>query len=86
MRSKVLKPLEEEIKSLEGEIVSCEARIAAVNEEMADAVAKDGTAAMRKSEFWKELKELSEKIDSCYSRLDEAMKEHDVEKRKYSDC
>lgn len=85
MKSKVLKPLESKIKSLENEIISSEARVAAVNEEMARASAKGSLGAIRRSEFSRELKELAEKIDSCYAQLDTTMKTYDAEKRKYSD-
>lgn len=85
MRSKILKPLEEKIKSLEDEIVSCEARVAAINEELSRAAIKGGLGAIRRSELSRELKELAEKIDSCYAGLDAAMKEYDEQKRKYSD-
>ncbi len=85
MRSKILKPLEAKIKKLEEEIISSEARIAAVNEEMAKASAKGSLGAIRRSEFSRELKELADNIDSCYSQLDSTMKTYDAEKRKYSD-
>ncbi len=85
MRSKILKPLEAKIKSLEDEIISSEARMATVNEELAKASAKGGLGAIRRSEFSRELKEIAENIDSCYSQLDAAMKTYDAEKRKYSD-
>ncbi|MDO8535811.1 MAG: ABC-F family ATP-binding cassette domain-containing protein [Candidatus Omnitrophota bacterium] len=83
MRSKVLKPLEAQIKSLEDEIISSEARVAAVNEELAKASRKGGLGAIQRSEFSRELKELAERIDSCYSELDAAMKEYDIQKLKY---
>jgi ATP-binding cassette subfamily F protein 3 len=85
MRSRILKPLESKIKSLEDEIISSEARVAAVNEDMAKASTKGGLGAIRRSELSRELRELAEKIDSCYSQLDRAMKTYDAEKRKYSD-
>jgi len=85
MRSRILKPLEEKVKSLEDEIVSSEARVAVVNEGLAKASTKGGLGAIRRSELSRELKELAEKIDSCYFRLDETMKAYDAEKRKYSD-
>ncbi len=85
MRSKVVKPLEEKIKSLEDEIISSEAGMAAVNGELAKASAKGGLGAIRRSELSRELKELAEKIDSCYAQLDVTMKTYDAEKRKYSD-
>ncbi len=85
MRSKILKPLEARIKSLEDEIVSSEARVAVVNEELSKASKKGGLGAIRRSELSRELKELADKIDSSYSRLDQAMKTYDAEKRKYSD-
>jgi ATPase components of ABC transporters with duplicated ATPase domains len=85
MRSKVLKPLEEKIKSLEDEIMSSEAKMAQVNEDLAKASAKGGLGAIQRSEFSRELKELSERIESCYAELDITMKTYDVEKQKYSD-
>ena len=85
MRSRILTPLERKIKDLEDEIISSEARVAAVNEELTGAPAKGGFGAIRRSELSRELKELAEKIDSCYAQLDSAMKEYDTEKRKYSD-
>ena len=84
-RSRVLKPLEEKVKSLEDEIISSEAGMAAVNDEIARASAKGGLGALRRSELSRELKKLAEKIDSCYTQLDAAMKAYDSEKRKYSD-
>ena len=85
MKSKVLKPLEAKIKSLEDEIVSSEARMASVNEELAKSSKLGGLGAIRRSELSRELKELADKIDSCYSRLDTTMKEYDAVKRKFSD-
>ncbi|MDP3729926.1 MAG: hypothetical protein Q8R14_00155 [Candidatus Omnitrophota bacterium] len=85
MRSRILKPLEEKIKGLEDKIVVSEARMAAVNEELTKASTKGGLGAIRRSELSRELKELAEKIDSCYSQLDAAMKTYDAEKKKYSD-
>jgi ATP-binding cassette subfamily F protein 3 len=82
-RSRILKPLEEKIKNLEDEIISSEAGVAAVNEELAKASAQGGLGAIRRSELSRELKELAEKIDSCYSQLDATMKTYDAEKRKY---
>jgi ATP-binding cassette, subfamily F, member 3 len=84
-RSKILKPLEKKVKDLEDEIISSEARMAAVNDEIARASAKGGLGAIRRSELSRELKELAEKIDSCYISLDETMKTYDTEKRKYTD-
>ncbi len=84
MKSKILKPLEKKIKSLEDEIISSEAKVIAVNEDMAKASAKGGLGAIRRSEFSRELKELAEKIDSCYFELDETMKAYDAAKREYS--
>jgi ATP-binding cassette subfamily F protein 3 len=84
MKSKILKPLEKKIKSLEDEIISSEAKVTSVNEEMAKASAKGGLGAIRRSEFSRELKELAEKIDSCYAELDETMKAYDAAKREYS--
>ncbi|MEI6863231.1 MAG: ATP-binding cassette domain-containing protein, partial [Candidatus Omnitrophota bacterium] len=85
MRSKILKPLEEKIKNLEEGIISSESRMAEVNEELSRASAKGGLGAIRRSEISRELKDLAENVASCYARLDEVMKEYDVEKRKYSD-
>ena len=85
MRSRILKPLESKIKSLEDEIISSEAKMAAVNEELERASTKGGLGAIRRSELSRELKELSQNIDSCYAQLDQAMKVYDTEKRKYSD-
>ena len=85
MRSKILKPLEGKIKSLEDEIVSSEARVAAINEELARASVKGGLGAIRRSELSRELKDLAEKIESCYTTLDATMKTYDAEKRKYND-
>ncbi|MDO8525069.1 MAG: hypothetical protein Q7S07_01090, partial [Candidatus Omnitrophota bacterium] len=85
MRSKILKPLEEKVKSLEDEIISSEAKVTAVNEELARASAKGGLGAIRRSEFSRELKALAERIDFCYAQLDAVMKEYDAAKRKYSD-
>ena len=85
MRSKILKPIEEKIKGLEDEIISSEARVAVVNEELLKASTKGGLGAIRRSELSRELKELAEKIDSCYSQLDASLKTYDVQKRKYSD-
>lgn len=85
MRSKVLKPLESQIKSLEDEIISSEAKMAAVNRELSTALAKGGPGAIRRSELSRELKELAEKTDSCYTKLDTVMKAYDAEKLKYSE-
>ena len=85
MRSKILKPLEEKIKNLEEGIISSESRMAEVNEELSRASAKGGLGAIRRSEISRELKDLAENVASCYARLDEVMKEYDIEKRKYSD-
>jgi len=85
MRSKILKPLEGKVKSLEDEIISSEARVAEVHEELTKASVKGGLGAIRRSELSRELKELAEKIDSCYAQLDSAMKEYDAAKEKYSD-
>jgi len=82
MKAKVLKPLESKIKNLEDEIISSEAKVAAVNEELMMASAKGGLGAIRRSELSRKLKELAEKIDSCYAQLDATMKTHDAEKRK----
>ena len=85
MRHRILKPLEGKVKSLEDEIISSEARVAVVNDELAKASARGGLGAIRRSELSRELKELAEKIDSCYSQLDASLKTYDVQKRKYSD-
>ncbi len=85
MRSKVLRPLENKIKSLEEDIIASEAGIKDLNEELATAPARGGLGALRRSELSRELKELAEKIESCYASLDTTMKEYDAEKRKYSD-
>jgi len=100
MRSRILKPIEEKIRSLEDEIISSEAKVAALNEELVRAstlrqaqcrpersrgTTKGGLGAIRRSELSRELKELTEKIDSCYSQLDAAMKTYDAQKLKYSD-
>jgi len=85
IKSNILKPLEKKIKNLEDEIISSEAKVAAVNEEMMKVSTKGGLGAIQRSEISRELKELAEKIDSCYARLEAAMKEYDAEKRKYSD-
>ena len=85
MRSKILKPLEEKIKAMEEEIIASEKRVAAVNEELARGSAKGGLGALRRSELSRELKELAEKIDSCYAQLDIAMRSYDSEKVKYED-
>jgi len=84
MRSKILKPLESRIKSLEDEIISSEAGVKARNDELARASTKGGLGALRRSEIGRELKKLSEKIDSCYAQLNSTMTEYDVEKRKFS--
>jgi ATP-binding cassette subfamily F protein 3 len=85
MRSKVLKSLEEKVKGLEDEIISSEARVAAVNGELAKASVRGGLGAIRRSELSRELKDLADRIDSCYAELDAAMKEYDAAKEKYSD-
>jgi ATP-binding cassette subfamily F protein 3 len=85
MRSKILKPLESKVKSLEDEIISSEAKMAAVNEDLMRASARGGPGAIRRSELSRELKDLTDKIDSRYAQLDAAMKAYDTEKRKYSD-
>jgi len=82
MKVKVLKPLESMIKSLEDEIMSSEAHVKACNEELARASRKGGLGALRRSEIGRELKDLAEKIDSCYARLNPVMTEYDIEKRK----
>jgi len=83
MRAKILKPLEKKIKVLEEEIISSEARVSSVNEEMSEASKKGSLGALRRSEFSRELKELADKIESCYSQLDATMKTYDDMKRKY---
>jgi ATP-binding cassette subfamily F protein 3 len=85
MRSKCLKPLQEKVKSLEDEIIASEARVAEVNEELIRFSVKGGPGALRRSELSRELKELAERIASCYAELDTAMKAFDAGKRKYSD-
>lgn len=84
MKAKVLKPLEAKIKSLENEIMAAEEKVKAVNEELVGHTGKGAPGAIRRSELSRELKELSEHIDSYYAQLDETMKIYDVEKRKYS--
>jgi ATP-binding cassette subfamily F protein 3 len=84
MKAKVLKPLEAKIKSLENEIITLEEKVKAVNEELVGHSAKGAPGALRRSELSRELKELSEKVDSCYAQLDQTMKMYDSEKRKYS--
>lgn len=84
-RSKILKPLENKIKSLEEDIISCEARVTAVNEELTRASVKGGLGALRRSELSRELKDLAEKIDSFYASLDLTMKEYDSRKLEYGD-
>ena len=85
MRSKILKPLHARIKSLEDEIISCEEKVKAVNEDLVMASTKGGLGALRRSELSRELKDLTENIDSYYSQLDAAMKAYDAAKLKYSD-
>lgn len=82
-KAKVLKPLEGMIKSLEDEIISSEAGVKALNEELARASKKGGLGALRRSEIGRELKTLSENIDSCSARLNSVMTEYDIEKRKF---
>ena len=84
MKTKVLKPLESKIKSLEEDIISSEDKVKALNEEIAKASKKGGLGAIQRSELSRKLKELAEKIDSCYAQLDITMKTYDSEKRKYS--
>jgi len=84
-RSKILKPLETKIKSLEDEIISSEAKVASLNRKIASASAEGGLGAIRRSELSRELKELTDKIDSCYAQLDVTMKEYDTQKLKYGD-
>ncbi|MCX5677571.1 MAG: ABC-F family ATP-binding cassette domain-containing protein [Candidatus Omnitrophica bacterium] len=85
MKSGILKPLKEKIESLEYDIILSEARVADMNEELAKSSTRGGPGAIRRSEISRELKELAEKIDSCYSQLDAAMKTYDAEKMKYND-
>jgi uncharacterized coiled-coil DUF342 family protein len=59
--------------------------VAAVNEELARGSARGGLGAIRRSELSRELKELAEKIDSCYAQLDVTMKTYDDEKKKYNE-
>ncbi len=84
MKAKVLKPLENKIKSLEDEIMDCEDQVKALNEEIAKASRKGSLGALRRSEIGRELKKLSENIDSCYAQLNVAMTEYDAQKRKFS--
>jgi hypothetical protein len=58
--------------------------VKALNEELARASRKGGLGAIRRSEIGRELKTLSEKIDSCYAQLNVTMTEYDAQKRKYS--
>jgi ATP-binding cassette subfamily F protein 3 len=81
MRSKILKPLEEKIKSLENEIVSSESKV----KEMSEELSRPGLGAIRRSQLSRELKELLERIDFCYTELDATMKEYDAAKLKYAD-
>lgn len=85
MKAKVLKPLEGRIKSLEEEIISSEGEVKRLNEEIATASKKGGLGAIRRSELSRQLKELAEKIESCYTQLDAVMKAYDAEKLKYGD-
>jgi len=85
MRSRILKPLESKIKSLEEEIMSSEGKVSELNGEISGPSARGGLGALRRSELSRELKELAERIDSCYAELDSTMKEYDAAKRKYSD-
>lgn len=85
IRLKCSKPLKANIQSLEDEIISSEARVASVNEELMKDSRTGGLGAIRRSELSRELKELADKIDSCYAHLDAAMKAYDAAKRKYSD-
>lgn len=84
-RSKILRPLEEKIKSLEAEIISSEERMAVVNRELSKASVSGGPGAIRRSELSRELKALAERIDSCYAQLDATMKTYDAEKRAHAD-
>lgn len=86
MRSRSLKFLKTKVKGLEDEIISFEARVLSVNEElMKDSRKMGGLGAIRRSELSRELKELAEKIESCYTQLDLAMKAYDAEERKYNE-
>ncbi|MFH0764012.1 MAG: ABC-F family ATP-binding cassette domain-containing protein [Candidatus Omnitrophota bacterium] len=85
MRSSILNPLKEKIKSLENEIISSEDRMAAMNKELAKPSARGGIGAIRRSEISRELEALTGRIDSCYVQLDTTMKTYDAEKRKYSE-
>lgn len=80
MKAKILKPLEAEIKRLEEEITSSEDKMASINQDLA----KGGVGAIRRSELSRELKELAEKIESCYTQLDVVMREYDGQKRKFN--
>ncbi|MDP2929825.1 MAG: hypothetical protein Q8O01_07195, partial [Candidatus Omnitrophota bacterium] len=68
------------IRSMENEIISSESRVTVVNEELARASKKGGLGAIRRSELSRELKDLAQKIDTCYSELDASMKAYDVQK------
>jgi ATP-binding cassette subfamily F protein 3 len=81
MRAKILKPLEVKIKRLEDEIVSSEDKVKEMNTELA----RSGVGAIRRSQLSRELKTILDKIDSCYTELDTAMKEYDAAKLKYND-
>ncbi len=84
MKAKVLKPLETKIKTLENEIMSSEDEVKMLNQELMRASAKGGLGALRRSEIGRELKKLSETIDSCYAQLNVTMTEYDSHKRKFS--
>ncbi|MFA5143595.1 MAG: ABC-F family ATP-binding cassette domain-containing protein [Candidatus Omnitrophota bacterium] len=79
MRSRVLKPLQERVKGLEKEIVASEEKAAEMNKELA----RPGIGAIRRSQLSRELKELLDKIDSCYVRLDETTKEYTAGEKKF---
>ena len=53
--------------------------------ELARASARGGLGAIRRSELSRELKNLAENVETCYTSLDLTMKEYDAQKRKYSD-
>ncbi|MCX5715826.1 MAG: ABC-F family ATP-binding cassette domain-containing protein [Candidatus Omnitrophica bacterium] len=84
MKAKVLKPLESRIKSLEDEIMACEARVKELNGELSGASRNGRLGAIRRSEIGRELKALSESIDSGYAQLSAAMTEYDAQKLKFS--
>ena len=85
MKAKVLKPLEEKIKRLEDEIVASEEQMKSLNRELMGDSRKGGIGALRRSELAREMKELSDKVESLYDDLDKTTKIYEVEKLKFSD-